>query len=232
VMPSLASAKRRFSRRRHQTGAVMFIVAMTIAVLASVGMYALAAASNELRTSGNERQNTQTHYLAQYAMIAATHELVSFRADLVAGAMFASPEPTCLALPGVPATANAITRACRRWGSVYLSQSWASPATVPYTGNTPYAPGANPGSFGMTTLTGDFFVELTDLTYIDPPPGYERNGQVCSVEFTITSTGITSPYYPTQLGGGALAQLRGQGFEVQRGRVIAAPVPHCGAKGP
>ena len=43
----------------------MFVVAMTIAVLASVGIYALAAAANEVRTSGNERQNTQTHYLAE-----------------------------------------------------------------------------------------------------------------------------------------------------------------------
>ena len=51
-------------RRR---GAVMFVVAMTIAVLASVGMYALAAASSEVRTSGNERQNTQTHYLPSTA---------------------------------------------------------------------------------------------------------------------------------------------------------------------
>ena len=50
---------------------MLFVVAMVIAVLASVGLYALAAASIEVRASGNERQNTQTHYLAEYGILAA-----------------------------------------------------------------------------------------------------------------------------------------------------------------
>ena len=60
----------------------MFIVAMTLAVLASVGVYALAAAANEVRTSGNERQNTQTHYLAEYGVLGAAHEMTGKRAFL------------------------------------------------------------------------------------------------------------------------------------------------------
>ena len=68
-MRALALAKRRSALRRRDEGAVMFIVAMTLAVLASVGVYALAAAATEVRTSGNERQGTQTHYLAEFGVI-------------------------------------------------------------------------------------------------------------------------------------------------------------------
>ncbi len=67
-MNAIHLAKRRAALRRHEGGAVMFIVAMMIAVLGSVGVYALAAAATEVRTSGNERQNTQTHYLAEYGI--------------------------------------------------------------------------------------------------------------------------------------------------------------------
>ncbi len=73
----LAGAKRRWSHRQDEAGAAMFIVSMTLTVLASVGIYALAAASNEVRTSGYERQNTQTHYLASYGVLGIAHEIIT-----------------------------------------------------------------------------------------------------------------------------------------------------------
>ena len=75
LMNALALAKRRAALRRREDGAAMFIVAMTLAVLASVGVYALAAAATEVKTSGNERQNTQTHYLSQYGVLGVAHEM-------------------------------------------------------------------------------------------------------------------------------------------------------------
>ncbi len=81
-MNALALAKRRAALRRREGGAVMFVVAMTLAVLASVGIYALAAAATEVRTSGNERQNTQTHYLAEYGVLGAAREMAGGRALL------------------------------------------------------------------------------------------------------------------------------------------------------
>jgi len=71
-MDPLVLAKARSLRRRHQRGAALFVVAMALAVLASVGIFALAAAATEVRTSGNERQNAQTHYLSQYGILVAS----------------------------------------------------------------------------------------------------------------------------------------------------------------
>ena len=119
-------AKRRTARRRGEDGAAMFIVSMTIAVLASVGMYALAAAQNEVRTSGNERQNTQTHYLSEYGVIGVTHEMQSSKAAFYMGLMLnpTTIDTPCVSLPTVPNTASILTRACRRLGSAELGQAW------------------------------------------------------------------------------------------------------------
>jgi len=65
-MAILLLAKARAAHRPQESGAVMFIVTMILTVLASVGIYALAAATNEVTTSGSERQAAQTHYLAEY----------------------------------------------------------------------------------------------------------------------------------------------------------------------
>src|ERR1700734_869940 len=124
-------ARRRFARRQKEGGGGRFVVPMLLAVLGSVGMYALVAAANEVRTSGNERQNTQTHYLAQYGVIGVSHEMVSSKAQFYLGLMMTSPDgmgasnAPCVSLPGInPSTAAPITRACRRLGSAELGQAW------------------------------------------------------------------------------------------------------------
>ena len=50
----------------------MFVVAMTIAVLGAIGMWAIQSAALEVRMAGFGRQATQTHYLAEYGALAAT----------------------------------------------------------------------------------------------------------------------------------------------------------------
>ena len=66
-----AQARQRSARRKESGGAVIFIVAMTLAVLASLGMYALASATNEVKTAGYERQSAQSHYLSEYGILGA-----------------------------------------------------------------------------------------------------------------------------------------------------------------
>jgi hypothetical protein len=220
-------AKARSSRRRTEGGAVMFIVAMTTAVLASVGVYALAAASNEVRTSGNERQNTQTHYLSEYGILGATHEMVSGKAQFYLGLMLSQPDNPCVALPGVPSTAAPVTKACRRLGSAELAQQWTgSSVTVPFGNGTTtpaYQTGIAPGSFGPIPMNGDFFVELTEPTQAQAPPRYSTDLHFCFIEMTATSSGITKPIVigGTDLQTGTYAN---EGIEVQRARIIAGPV--------
>lgn len=201
----------------------MFVVAMTLSVLGAVGIYALAAASNEVRTSGNERQNTQTHYLSQYGVIGTTHEMIASKAQFYIGLMMSSPETTCVALPGVnQATAAPITKACRRLGSAELGAPWtASPITIPYGGAQPYQNGIVPGSFGPIPLKGDFFVEMTEPTKAHAAARYATDLSFCFIRLTVTSNGITQPVLAA---GQTTATYGNMGVEVQRARVVAGPV--------
>jgi hypothetical protein len=220
----LALAKRRCVRRRDgEAGAAMFIVAMTLAVLGSVGVYALAASSNEVRTSGNERQNAQTHYLAEYGVVGVTHEMVASKAQFYVGLMMTSPESTCVALPGVTSTAAPITRACRRLGSQELGTTWTATGaqiTEPFKGTTPYQSSTAPGSFGPIPMTGDFFVELTEPTKAHAAARYATDLQFCFVRLTATSNGITQPI----IAGQPTGVFANEGIEVQRARVLAGPI--------
>lgn len=227
-MAPIVIAKRRARSRRGQAGAAMFIVAMTLAVLASVGIYALAAAASEVRTSGNERQNTQTHYLAEYGIIGAAHELASTKALYYIGLMLSVPDACPLSLPGVDVTvADRMGKACRRLGSDELGGAWKAAGaliTVPYTGGQPFAASTNPGSFGPTPMSGDFFVEIADPTQANSPARYALNLNFCFEALTVTSSGITQPLYPS-LTFDATRQFAGEGIEVQRARLIAGPMP-------
>jgi hypothetical protein len=197
----------------------MFIVAMTLAVLASVGIYALAAAASELRTSGNERQNTQSHYLAEYGIIGAAHEISATTAQWYLGVMLTVPDTLCMSLPGVPSTASPTTRACRRVGSLELGVPWKPQSVVvPYAASTP-AFAADPGSLGPIPMTADFFVELTDPSQTTSPARYALGLNLCFVGLTATAAGITQPTFvdPT-------AMFAGEGVEVQRARFVAGPI--------
>jgi hypothetical protein len=201
----------------------MFVVAMALAVLASVGIYALAAASNEIRTSGNERQSTQSHYLSQYGIIAAAQELASTKAQFYLGLMLSQPDVNCVSLQGVPANAAPMTRACRRMGMQELAtgSGWAANATVPYAYTTPYA-GA-PGSLGPMPLRPDFYIELTEPTTTSTAARYALSLQFCFIQMTTTSVGITQPQYPTTPTTTS-AYFGGEGLEMQRARLVAGPI--------
>ncbi|MGD0674162.1 MAG: hypothetical protein ABSC94_02010 [Polyangiaceae bacterium] len=223
-MQTIDLAKRRARGRRRESGAALFIVAMTLAVLASVGMYALASASNEVRTSGNERQNTETHFLSQYGVLAASEELAATKAQFYLGLMLSpsTSDQNCLSLQGVPPTADPMTRACRRVGATELAigSNWASTPTDAYTGAVPY--GATPGSLGQTPVKADFFVEFTAPTMANAPARYALGLQFCFIQFTATSTGITQPQ--VQTGAVMTPYFGGEGLEAQRARLVAGPV--------
>jgi hypothetical protein len=225
-MSPLTLAKRRWSRRRTEQGAALFVVSMTIAVLASVGIYALAAASNDVKTSGYERQNTQTHYLSSYGVLGTAHEIASSKAQFYMMLMLTTPDVCPGSLPGVPATTSILTRACRRLGGPELSTmgttAWNIPYVNNYTGTVPFQSGVTPGSLGPNTIQGDFFVELTEPAQVKPPAGYGLGLNFCFVEMTATSNGITQPTFP--LNPNWTQTFGGEGIEMQRARILAGPV--------
>jgi hypothetical protein len=228
---ALALAKRRAARRRGGDGAVMFIVAMTLAVLASVGVYALAAAATEVRTSGNERQNTQTHYLAEYGVLGAAHEMTGSRALFTIKRMKSQTymDVDCVSLQGVPTTAPPSATACVRMGSAELGAAWINPiAVTPYGGNAvqPYTPGIPPGSYGTTPVAGDFFVEMTEPMQLSAPPRYSTNANACFAQLTATSIGFTQPVFPGAVNT-TTSTFGGEGVETERARIVAGPLIPC-----
>jgi hypothetical protein len=219
----LAIAKRRASSRRGERGAALFVVSMTLAVLASVGIYALAASASEVKTSGFERQSTQTHYLASYGILGTAHEIVASKAQFYMGLMLSMPDSCPGSLPGVPSSASIQTRACRRIGSQELAIGWTGVGvTDAYAGTVPYQSGQTPGSFGPTPTQGDFYVELTEPTQAAPPARYGLNLNFCFIELTATSTGITRPTFP--IAANYTQTYGSEGVEVQRSRILAGPV--------
>jgi hypothetical protein len=210
-------AKQRAARRAKNAGAIIFIVAMTLAVLASLGLYALSAASNEIRTSGYERQNTETQYLSEYAILGATQklgpvEMKNTYDDSRKGAGATNvynaaslPNHGCYALSGVGAsTLYASTQYCKRIQDSQYAAGWANPPVVASTLTAP-------GSFGAALVYTDFSVEITDLRKGKQPPGNEAG---CSIDFTATGVGRVFPggaaHTWVEYGGVAVALSRAQ----------------------
>ena len=230
-MTALALAKRRAALRHREDGAVMFIVAMTLAVLASVGVYALAAAAIEVKTSGNERQNTQTHYLSQYGVLGVAREMTGSYARFTIGRMKSTvyQDTNCVSLQGVTAATPAAL-ACVRMGSAELGAGWTIPVVnQQYGGNTtpaqPYTTKTPPGTFGSTPMNGDFFVELTEPMQLSAPARYSSNANACFAQITATSIGFTQPFVPG--GTNLTSQYGGEGVETQRARLVVGPLIPC-----
>jgi hypothetical protein len=204
----------------------MLIVSMMITVLATVGLYALAAAATEVKTAGNERQSTQTHYLSDYGVVAIAHEVDSTRVAAYLGLMYVQPQVPCqsLPIPSNPAIAStdSLARACARIepGDMQTLGQWVTSATVPYGGTVPYSSTAtSPGSLGPVPTNAGFYVELTDPTYTSVPPRYSLDLHLCFITLTATSTGVTTP----SLAGAAA--YGDEGLETERARIVAGPTP-------
>jgi hypothetical protein len=199
---------------------VIFVVTMILAVLASVGIYALAAAASEVRTSGNESQSTQTHYMASYGIVGVSHEMTATTAQFYLGLMLTRYD-TCASVPSLGATyGTAQTMACRQLASSEIGQAWTASGaqiTIPYVGTAPFSTTAFPGSFGPAPEVGNFSVELSEPTQAGTAARYAKDLGFCFIVMTATSYGTTqqSAVGSTPVGLGA---------ETQRARLVAGPI--------
>lgn len=241
MSPRVLQAKRRSARRARDAGAVMFIVAMTMAVLAAVGMFALRAASFEARTSGYERQNAQTHYLSDYGVLAASTEISSDKAQFYKDLLLSSGaarDTNCVSLPpafnigGSVTSASSASRACRRAGSAELTAGWNNAALTPK-GNTNNVKVVDkwttsaPGSLGYSPIDGDFFVEITDPVPWTLQANTASNLGLCFYSITVTSVGVTTPARALTVFSSSTNDtgfFANEGLEAQRARFIIGPV--------
>jgi hypothetical protein len=214
----LSGAKKRMRRRARALGAVMFIVAMTLAVIAAMGVYALNVAATEVKTAGFVREETQVHYLSEFGILGAAQEVTGPKAQLYLSLMLGNPATNCTSLAGVPANAGSLPLACRVVGSTQMAAQWNPPITPLLQQWTANSPQSARGSVGLPTAP-DFYVELTDPTRRMPPAGYDTNQGLCFMEFTAASVGLS------QLTSGlGLASYLSEGLETSRGRIVGGPI--------
>ncbi len=228
-------AKLRSRRRSRESGAIIFVVAMTLVVLGSMGAYALRAAATETRTSGYARASSQTRYLTEYGALGVTHILQGPSAQFVYD-MMQNPvtqdgvpgRPQCSALASVPSTiTQQSSHSCRVFTSDEASLQWTAlnsagrrPALDPWTGV------GSPGSFG-THIRGNFLVEVTEPMRMASPSGFDQNLGFCFASFTLTATATTFPDLDPSNSTGILA---GQNVMSGRAHVTGGPVI-CGKGG-
>ena len=216
--------RRRGRRGQREDGAIIFIVAMTLAVLAAMGIYALRSASLEIRASGYNRQAAQAHYLSEYGVIAAAETINAETADLHLGLMLNTSrrDTNCISLPNVNLSDPNIavtSKACRRMGSGEIAKQFLASSQTAFS--------ANP--FGPFPLNGDFFIEVTDPFQAQPPEGYGLDLGMCFTSLTVGAYGIAQPQAPPggDAGPPGAAYYSNVGLEVARSRITAGPIRRC-----
>ncbi|MFO0679547.1 MAG: hypothetical protein U0169_23675 [Polyangiaceae bacterium] len=231
---AMFATKARARRRAREEGATIFIVATTLAVLASLGVYALRSAATEVKTSGHGRQAAQVQYLAEYGLLAGAQDVAGPKVGSYLGLMYTgtTTDSKCNALEGVPASASAITRACRRTGKGELESIWAASLTarsLPTIKPTESWIGTTvPGSLGANPTAGDFYYEVTEPSQAPPPVGYNLALGMCFLDFTVTATGLSYPdvnvtaTYNNKVDSNA--KYPGASVAVARARVRGGPV--------
>jgi hypothetical protein len=199
---------------------------MTLAVLASLGLYALQSASAEVKTSGYSRQNAQSHYLSEYGTLTGANAMSGTTGQLYLAMMknTTQMDTSCLSLQGVDLTnASNLTKACRRMGSGELSNAWGTskPAIIAAQPNVA-------GSLGPYALTGDFYVEITDPATGGAMWGIDTRLGLCFQQFTLMAVGITEPDQAMLATQGVTltptALYGNEGMEMSRARITAGPM--------
>ncbi|CAN5209969.1 hypothetical protein BH09MYX1_BH09MYX1_12430 [soil metagenome] len=224
-MMTLRQLKARARRRNHERGAVIFIVAMTLAVLASIGLYALTSASTEVKTSGYGRQNSQSRYLSEYGVQVGANAMGGTTGQLYVGLMKSTVQRdgACTSLIGVDVNASSLSKACRRMGAVELANAWGTSKTAvePVAAN-------KAGSLGFNDMTGDFYVELTDPAPAGAMYGIDTRLGLCYTKITVLAVGITRPDTIALAAKGITlgdrALYGSQGLINSRARVVAGPM--------
>lgn len=84
--PSLAL--RRAHRRRKEAGAALFVVAVTLALLAAMGVYGLNATALDVRAAGNNREAMAGQNVAQHSMLLTAETLSPSKAQGIINGMY------------------------------------------------------------------------------------------------------------------------------------------------
>lgn len=235
---------RKGRRRTNERGAVIFIVAMTLSVLAALGMYAIGATATDSKVAGYTRQRVQAQNISEFGVVGAAAAIDGPSAQVIVGMMSGTKKDTnCASLPkpGTPAAAL-VPDSCRRMGvdelsgrrTLALGESYAPGERVwenaPFGSITKQVSGVNitaSAPFGPYPVQGSFYVEITDPVQVRPPSGMDTNLGLCYMQMTVSSIGVVQPFAGTQVaasGSTADPVFSNQANQTSRARLTAGPL--------
>ena len=192
VMPTKKAALRRAHVRRKSAGAAMFIVAVTLGLLAAMGVYGLAATASDVRAAGHVREAAQAQRAAELAIVEAASTIGPGTASTIVRAMQAdsgfgarsntSATGAYLCKSAKPPAATADLQAAARVAEACMvltpkqmrlmapDQNWNVSAfdspTLPFSTT----------SFGEVPVQPYVRIELTNPIDWDVPAGYQIGG--------------------------------------------------------
>lgn len=202
---------RRHRARIDQRGAILFVVAMTLTLLGAIGIYALGAATSEIRTSGYARASAQTHYISEYGTVAMLDAFSPANASYFDAQMLLPASATDPCLSAVSAHASSVTAIAKRCAKVpqgYFQNAWKDGSKVLHDDSLSPVAGR---------VSARFTSELTDPITGGFQPGFDVNNGKCFRRYTITTYGQLMNADQTQT----------IGREIGRARVTTGPFD-CG----
>jgi hypothetical protein len=196
----MSTSKRRTSilrarARRKSAGAAMFIVAVTLGLLAAMGVYGLSATAVDVRSAGHLRQSAQAQSAAEHVLMltadtftpGTTGELVkAMQSGQNAGIDIQSTK--CSTSNPYNVATNDLYRAaqaCLSWNMKEMENIAKSVNvwTLDATTNSTFTP----ESFGAVPNKPFLHVEVTNPVDIPPPAGTSLNDRFTFTQVTVTT---------------------------------------------
>jgi hypothetical protein len=217
--------KHPYAERARQRGAAVFVVLLVITLLTALGVFAVRSASLATRSTGHHRQLTQTHYVADYGIVAMAGDL-GIRGDAHTANMKSASNTQCvgyaeLAAPGP----DQRVPTCAVYSYGYLDamvvQSYDSNKKLLDPATSSVA-----GSLGPVPLEGDMRIEVTDWHPAWPPPeGIDASGAL-PVGYATVTVSVNGMVRPPQVVAGSwdTTAATAAGIEAQRAHVMIGPV--------
>jgi len=234
----IRAAVRRSSRRRDEGGAVLFVVAVTLSMLAAMGVYGLSATALDTRGAGHNRQATVGQQLAMHEFMLTAETFSPKAAQGVINRMYAGTAGTVKQATngGVGGTSDCRTAApytgaldrCDAEACVVLTPEQLTNIANSLTN----APGLEyqPDSLGTTDMNGNPYpyiqevrIEVTSPIEAALPPGYGDSNPNSLMKETFMMASVTVFSEVRKAGEPPITEVIG------RGRIIAGPMqkPKC-----
>lgn len=207
--PRSAALRRRLTRaraRRDSAGAAMFIVAITLALLAAMGVYGLSATAVDVRSAGHLRQSAQAQAAAEHALMLTADSFTPGTSAEIIRAMQSGRTTSnvdvqatnCKTANPFNITTNAEYRAaqaCLAWNASEMARissgvnRWRDGATGSYfePSNANTFSTFSPQSFGDVPQRPFVRVEITNPVDVPPPPGTGLNDRFTFTQVTVTT---------------------------------------------